>query len=355
MPTLESREDETNLNVEGASERVPRILRRRILPLAEVFSVQIMNFCGDLYGTIKCSNSWGGTQSLFKREREDSQSIRRPGDPLLLTGPGRGISACDFFYIHVDLMDKDGDKPLLLRGTMSWNPSTYHRNVYNKPTYKDIRGKDYRSDDGEDGSDDGEDGSDDDEDDGEDGSDDGEDGSEDDEESLDMNMFCGSRDPDSCDSKGMNGYYEEVYFDCRPQQGYGCVRVNYMVSTDAVEATVKVTLIIGDGEDSAHVYGMITAFNSNVSDESLLFQKARDEHIDVRSGHHIPLSRSIVAVPFNSSLIVRADLFDFDTISSHVIAKATVRFPAQISGTSEECIYGQCWEIRVNVSFDNDS
>ncbi|KAF8376775.1 hypothetical protein HHK36_031555 [Tetracentron sinense] len=138
------------------------------------------------------------------------------------------------------------------------------------------------------------------------------------------------------------------------EDGYVTVRLKHMVPTDAVEATVDVTLISssGDGEDSAtHVYGKITARNSNFSDESVLFQKALNEHIDVKSGQLIPLSRSMVVVPFHSCLIVQEDLLDYDAgfSSSDVIAKASVPFRARISGTFEKPIYGHRWGILVKI------
>ncbi|KAF8395613.1 hypothetical protein HHK36_019563 [Tetracentron sinense] len=95
------------------------------------------------------------------------------------------------------------------------------------------------------------------------------------------------------------------------------VRVNYMVIKHGVQATLTVMLIIGDGEDPSHVYGQITACNSTFSEGSLLFRKKLNEHIDVSPGQLIPLSRSVVAVPFDTFLIVRADL----SISSDVIAE----------------------------------
>ncbi|KAF8394849.1 hypothetical protein HHK36_018786 [Tetracentron sinense] len=126
---------------------------------------------------------------------------------------------------------------------------------------------------------------------------------------------------------------------------HGSIQWNSFASrSDAAQATVKVTLIIGDGrEDSAaHVYGMITARSSNFFDESVLFQKALTEHVDVRSGQLIPLSRSVVSVPFDSFLVVQTDLLG-------VNAKGTLRFPVYSSGTYEKRIYGQSWEIRGEI------
>ncbi|CAL5378896.1 unnamed protein product [Camellia sinensis] len=145
--------------------------------------------------------------------------------------------------------------------------------------------------------------------------------------------------------------YDKPLYDDVPGK-YGSVTVNYVVLSDAVEATVEVTLINGDGENSADVYGLITARNGNFMNESVLFRKISNEHIDVKPGHPIPLSRSVVAVPRNSSLIVRADLMDHDNLSpDDEIANGTARFPAQLSGTSQKNISGKYGEIQVKVTW----
>ncbi|KAF8369687.1 hypothetical protein HHK36_032290 [Tetracentron sinense] len=209
----------------------------------------------------------------------------QPGKPLLLNGPHRAILACDYVDIDANLIDKDSDLPLVCNGSIQWNSFVSRWSRSDKLLLGVIKGK----------------------------------------KDTVQKTKKGKKDPCS-------------------------LEVNYMVTSDAAQATVKVTLIVGDGEDSAaHVYGMITARSSNYLDESVLFQKALNEHVDVRSGQLIPLSRSIVSVPFDSFLIVQADLLG-------VNAKGTLRFPVYSSGTYEKHIYGkrisgQSWEIRVNVTF----
>ncbi|XP_028085113.1 uncharacterized protein LOC114286207 [Camellia sinensis] len=131
--------------------------------------------------------------------------------------------------------------------------------------------------------------------------------------------------------------YDEPLYDDFPLKN-GSVTVNYVVLSHAFEATVEVTFVNrgGEGENSAHVYGLLTARNGNLMNESVLFWKKSDEHVDVRPEQPIPLSRSVVAVPLNSALIVQADLMDHDG----EIAKGTAEFPAQRSGTSQKNIFG---------------
>ncbi|KAF8395536.1 hypothetical protein HHK36_019484 [Tetracentron sinense] len=153
------------------------------------------------------------------------------------------------------------------------------------------------------------------------------------------------------DSYNKNNVYDEPLCDeirCK----YCIVGVNYIVISNAVHATVNVMLIIRDRKFStANVFGSITAGNRNFPDESVLFKKASHEHIDLRHGQLIPLSRFLVAVPLNSVFIIRANLQDYATISSGVIAKGTAEFLACHSGKFEECIYGQGSKIRVKVDW----
>ncbi|XP_030538428.2 60 kDa jasmonate-induced protein-like [Rhodamnia argentea] len=131
----------------------------------------------------------------------------------------------------------------------------------------------------------------------------------------------------------------------------GSVTVKYAVFRDAVQAIVEVILSNGDGNNPAYVYGQITARNSNFTIESTLFQRTLDEKGTVRPGEPIPLSRSVVAVPLNSSLIVGGNLF---VSSEREIAKGTAEFPAQVSGTFEQDISGTYGRIRVKVTWTLD-
>ncbi|XP_057954131.1 60 kDa jasmonate-induced protein-like [Malania oleifera] len=135
----------------------------------------------------------------------------------------------------------------------------------------------------------------------------------------------------------------------------GSVTVNYVVLRNAVEATVEITLINGDQKDPTEVYGLITARSDKFPNESTLFRKtSEDEDIELRPGNDIPLLRSAVAVPLNSSqLTVRAELFnrDREAISSKEIANGTAVFPTSLSGTSAKSIFGKYGEIQVKVTW----
>ncbi|KAI3410778.1 uncharacterized protein J3R85_018438 [Psidium guajava] len=129
----------------------------------------------------------------------------------------------------------------------------------------------------------------------------------------------------------------------------GSVTVNYAVFREAVEAIVEVTLSNGDGND-ADVYGQITAHNSNLTNKVPSFKRLRMRGQKVRPREHIPLSRSVLAVPLNSSLMVWANLFDKPE-SGREIANGTATFLANYSGTSEKDISGKYGTIRVKVTW----
>ncbi|KAJ6420666.1 hypothetical protein OIU84_028091 [Salix udensis] len=134
----------------------------------------------------------------------------------------------------------------------------------------------------------------------------------------------------------------------------GSVTVNYAVLRNAVAARIFVTLEQG-GESTPNVYGQVYAHYDNWEDDPkttcLLFNRSSDDYVDVRLGQAIPLLRSVVAVPLDGSLIVKASLYDHDTLSGDdEIAKGAVEFPAQMSGTSSEEIKGEDGNyVRVTV------
>ncbi|XP_008775611.2 60 kDa jasmonate-induced protein-like [Phoenix dactylifera] len=147
--------------------------------------------------------------------------------------------------------------------------------------------------------------------------------------------------------------YDEPLF-CRVDGKNGQITVKYAVLSDAVAAILEVTLIDGDREDPAEVYGGLAALNG--LGESELFRKGSDDYIEVRPGQRIPLSRSMVAVPLYSSLTVRADLYDHDSDPSpnDEIANGTAVFPARLDGTFAEEISGNDGKIQVKVTWTVD-
>ncbi|XP_038976781.1 uncharacterized protein LOC120107543 [Phoenix dactylifera] len=114
---------------------------------------------------------------------------------------------------------------------------------------------------------------------------------------------------------------------------HGSATVTYAVLTSAAEAVVEVVLIDAGGKDRANVYGVIKARNG--IGESELFRKGSSEPADVRPWQLIRLSRSVVAVPLNSFLVVMADLCGSDIGE---IANGFAAFLPQQTGTFEQNI-----------------
>uniref|UniRef100_A0A6V7QQ26 rRNA N-glycosylase n=1 Tax=Ananas comosus var. bracteatus TaxID=296719 RepID=A0A6V7QQ26_ANACO len=144
-----------------------------------------------------------------------------------------------------------------------------------------------------------------------------------------------------------------LYADVKGENG--SARVCYTVLSDAVEATIAVRLINGDGENPADVYGDISASYSDYpsGEKTLLFRKKKEEYINVSPGECIVLTKKTVAVPTKNSLSVRAELYDHDTITpDDEIANGTADFPPLFHGTSEKNIAGKYGEIRVVVTWN---
>ncbi|KAJ8461879.1 hypothetical protein ONZ45_g18134 [Pleurotus djamor] len=131
---------------------------------------------------------------------------------------------------------------------------------------------------------------------------------------------------------------------------YGSAEVSYMAMSDGLYATIKVILINGDNENPANVYGDITT--NNGYGESRLFHKLRDQYIDVSPRHEIPLSRTIVAVPTQASLVVNAKLWDQDSLSpDDEIAAGSAEFYPLYKQSESQRIKGKCGEIEVQVTW----
>lgn len=157
----------------------------------------------------------------------------------------------------------------------------------------------------------------------------------------------------SWDASEIGNVYDKPIFQ-KLDGNRGSVTVNYAVLRDAVAAKITVTLVEG-GESPANVYGQVYAHYDNWENPNttcLLFNRSSGDYVDVRRWQTIPLLRSVVAVPLNGSLIVKASLYDHDTLSGDdEIAEGAVQVPAKLSGTSLKQIQGEdgnSVEVTVN-------
>ncbi|CAM0958532.1 unnamed protein product [Alopecurus aequalis] len=84
---------------------------------ANILSIKIISsdrgFPINVYGTIIARDSVDHKCIyLFKRSREDYQTINSEDDRLILTGPGRGLVLLDFIYLEINLKIKIDEEPL---------------------------------------------------------------------------------------------------------------------------------------------------------------------------------------------------------------------------------------------------
>uniref|UniRef100_A0A803QLR1 rRNA N-glycosylase n=1 Tax=Cannabis sativa TaxID=3483 RepID=A0A803QLR1_CANSA len=152
---------------------------------------------------------------------------------------------------------------------------------------------------------------------------------------------------------------------------YGGATVNYAVLRNAVAARITINLEEKQASGKVLLHGRVSAFYggqnwdmlSNVA-ESLLFSKSKDEYVYELPWQDMKLMRSVVAVPMENSLKIKATLYDYDSscedLRCHgrpqdlVIADGTVNFPAQTSGTSSNYINGQQGNrVKVTVSWSS--
>lgn len=177
--------------------------------------------------------------------------------------------------------------------------------------------------------------------------------------SSDDQVSMGSFTWDLCELTNNEYYDKRLTYDVNGKNG--SATVYYTPFSDAVQARVEVLPVDGDGEDPADVYGSLVARYNNydyLTDEqkkyyrTTLFKKTSEQHIDVKPGKLIPLSRSVVVVPTTSSLVIEADLWDHNTfVSDDEIAKGVVEFPPQLEGKSTKDIQGKFGLVRVTVAW----
>ncbi|KAI0834614.1 ribosome-inactivating protein [Hypoxylon sp. FL0890] len=131
---------------------------------------------------------------------------------------------------------------------------------------------------------------------------------------------------------------------------YGWVTVNYMVLSNAAEARLEVIMNNGDDEDPANVYGKIVAKTG--AGDTLMFDRAKGERVDVSPGAGIPLNRYAVAVPMDKELQIDATLYDWDSLSADdEIANGSAKFTIDLMKSASASIRGQHGDIIVRVSW----
>ncbi|KAI1086519.1 ribosome-inactivating protein [Rostrohypoxylon terebratum] len=145
--------------------------------------------------------------------------------------------------------------------------------------------------------------------------------------------------------------FTNTYDNVRTQQIEGAdggASVNYVVLSNAAEALIEIILINGHEEDLAKIYGNLEA--SSVFGEVELYRKTKDDFEYVRQGSAITLLRKAVAIPIDSELVVKAELWDPDSISgSSEIANGSAIFSPEIDVSQAKKIDGKHGQVEVRV------
>ncbi|KAJ3683899.1 hypothetical protein LUZ60_014126 [Juncus effusus] len=124
-------------------------------------------------------------------------------------------------------------------------------------------------------------------------------------------------------------------------KGRNCsLALRYIVFEEALLANIEIKLLTDDEKGNATIYGNITAsFTEMAHLEFDLFKKKCDDYIIVSEEELIPLSKSLISVPFDSELDIKVNLSN---------AIAIVRFMPESLGEYIGIISDQ---IEVRVTF----
>lgn len=142
---------------------------------------------------------------------------------------------------------------------------------------------------------------------------------------------------------------------------FGFATVNYATLRAAALATVSMSYMGGENDQqvSWKVYGSLFACYGREygpfcrSDEQkyfqiTLFDKARHEPAEMKSGGFLSLTRSVLAVPAHSSIIIRGCLWDADNGSELVVGDILAKFGVRASGENSLVLQNR---IKVGVKF----
>lgn len=173
---------------------------------------------------------------------------------------------------------------------------------------------------------------------------------------IDFDMFCGD-------------YKDSICYECYPwnqrlrnkpiekriisKDGTGEILVLYSLFSNSVEAHLKIELLTNDNSAAANLHGVIAA---NISDidrpafSSMIFLKKPGYGINVGRGDQIPLSRSIVAVPYESVLFL-----DFHLVTGDDdIVEGYLEFNVEPSYELVKRFSGEKGEFIATVTFSGE-
>ncbi|KAK1374890.1 hypothetical protein POM88_031083 [Heracleum sosnowskyi] len=173
---------------------------------------------------------------------------------------------------------------------------------------------------------------------------------------IDIDLFCG-------DYKG------SICYDCYPcnqrlrnkpiekriisKDGTGEILVLYSLFNNSVEAHLEIKLLTNDNSATANLHGVVAASISDIDRpacSSMLFLKKPGYGINVGRGDPIPLSRSIVAVPYESMLYL-----DFHLVTGEDdIVEGYLEFDVEPGYKLVKRFSGKKGEFIATVSYEGE-
>ncbi|XP_074326437.1 uncharacterized protein LOC141664394 [Apium graveolens] len=134
------------------------------------------------------------------------------------------------------------------------------------------------------------------------------------------------------------------------KDGTGEILVLYSLFYNSVEAHLKIKLLTNDNSATANLHGVIAASISDIDRpafSSMLYLKKPGYGINLGCGDHIPLSRSIVAVPYGSMLFL-----DFHLVTGDDdIVEGYLEFNVKPSDELVKSFSGKKGELVASVTF----
>ncbi|KAK1400396.1 hypothetical protein POM88_000001 [Heracleum sosnowskyi] len=170
---------------------------------------------------------------------------------------------------------------------------------------------------------------------------------------IEVDLFCGDYKSSICykwfpvDKELHNSPLEKRILS---KDGSGEILVLYALFNNAMEAHLEIELLTSD-ESAINVHGVVAASTSAILQpafSSMVFMKKPSSGMNVRHKERIPLSRSVIAVPYESTLFLDFHLLDDD---ENDIVAGFVEFLAKPGSESKQRFKGAKGEILATVTW----
>ncbi|KAK1400429.1 hypothetical protein POM88_000034 [Heracleum sosnowskyi] len=170
---------------------------------------------------------------------------------------------------------------------------------------------------------------------------------------IEVDLFCGDYKSSKCykwfpGNKGLHNCPLEKRI--LSKDGTGEILVLYALFNNAMEAHLEIELLTND-ESAINVHGVVAASTSAILQpgfSSTVFMKKPSSGMNVGHKEQIPLCRSVIAVPYESTLFLDFHLLDDD---ENDIVEGFVEFLAKPGSESKQRFKGAKGEIVATVTW----